>query len=95
MASLTASCGLQPVVVICANLICVAILTILFYLSNNLHQLSGTHRLLEVFVLAFAATPHRAAPAVRSSDRCPRLQMMWMSFGKMGGGGGMGQVRQH
>merc|ERR1711939_520380 len=53
----------KPVVVIVANLICVAILTILFFLTNNLHQLSGTHRFLEV---------------------------MWMSFGKMGGGGGMG-----
>lgn len=53
----------KPVVVIVTNLICVAILTILFYLTNNLHQLSGTHRFLEV---------------------------MWMSFGKMGGGGGMG-----
>merc|ERR1711871_1733496 len=53
----------KPVVVTCANLICVAILTILFYLTNNLHQLSGTHRLLE---------------------------LMWMSFGKMGAGGGMG-----
>jgi len=53
----------KPVVVIVANLICVSILTILFFLTNNLHQLSGTHRFLE---------------------------LMWMSFGKMGGGGGMG-----
>merc|ERR1711959_858278 len=54
----------KPVVVIVVNLICVFILTILFFITNNLNQLSGTHRLLE---------------------------MMWMSFGKMGGGGGMGQ----
>jgi len=53
----------KPVVIICANLICVFILTILFYLSDNLNQLSGTHRLLE---------------------------LMWLSFGKMGAGGGMG-----
>jgi hypothetical protein len=53
----------KPVSIICANLICVAILTVLFYLTGNLHQLSGMHRFLEI---------------------------MWMSFGKMGGGGGMG-----
>jgi len=53
----------KPVVIICANLICVTILTILFFLTNNLHQLSGVHRLLE---------------------------LMWLSFGKMGAGGGMG-----
>ena len=53
----------QPVVVIVANLSCVFILTFLFFITNNLHQLSGTHRFLE---------------------------LMWMSFGKMGGGGGMG-----
>merc|ERR1711907_783817 len=49
--------------IIILNLSCVAILTILFYITNNLHQLSGFHRFLE---------------------------LMWMSFGKMGGGGGMG-----
>jgi hypothetical protein len=53
----------KPVVVIVANLSCVFILTFLFFITNNLHQLSGTHRFLE---------------------------LMWMSFGKMGGGGGMG-----
>jgi len=52
----------KPVSIICANLICVFILTILFFLTGNLHQLSGVHRFLE---------------------------LLWMSFGKMGGGGGM------
>lgn len=49
--------------IILLNLGCVAVLTILFFLCNCLHQLSGVHRLLE---------------------------LMWMSFGKMGAGGGMG-----
>merc|ERR1712166_230745 len=49
--------------VIILNLSCVAILTILFFLCNCLHQLDGMHRFLET---------------------------MWMAFGKMGGGGGMG-----
>lgn len=60
----TTDAGAKPVVIIVANLTCVTILTILFFLTNNLHQLSGMHRLLEI---------------------------MWMSFGKMGAGGGMGQ----
>jgi hypothetical protein len=49
--------------IIFLNLGCVAALSIMFWLCNCLHQLSGTHKLLE---------------------------LMWMSFGKMGGGGGMG-----
>jgi len=53
----------KPTVVIVANLTCVFILTILFYITNNLHQLSGVHRFLEI---------------------------LCMSFGKMGGGMGMG-----
>jgi hypothetical protein len=44
----------KPVVVIIANLICVTILTILFYLTNNLHQLSGVHRFLEMFYMSLA-----------------------------------------
>lgn len=52
----------KTVSIICANLICVAILTILFFATGNLHQLSGGHRFLE---------------------------LLWMAFGKMGGGGGM------
>jgi len=49
--------------IIILNLGCVFILTVLFFVCNCLHQLSGFHRFLE---------------------------LMWMSFGKMGGGGGMG-----
>jgi len=52
----------KPVSVICANLICVFTLTICFFITGNLYQLSGMHRFLE---------------------------LLWMSFGKMGGGGGM------
>jgi len=52
----------KPVSIIVANLVCVFILTFLFFLTGNLHQISGLHRFLE---------------------------LLWMSFGKMGGGGGM------
>jgi len=49
--------------IIVLNLGCVFILTVLFFLCNCLHQMSGMHRFLE---------------------------LMWMAFGKMGGGGGAG-----
>merc|ERR1711871_1576473 len=52
----------KPISILVANLICVFVLTILFLITSNLHQLSGVHRFLEI---------------------------LWMSFGKMGGGGGM------
>jgi len=41
-------------VIFWANMICVLILTLLFYISNNLHQLSGIHRLLEMMYMSLA-----------------------------------------
>jgi hypothetical protein len=43
----------KPVCIIAANLICVAILSILFWITNCVHDLSGTHRFLETLWMAF------------------------------------------
>merc|ERR1711966_457189 len=55
--------GAKVTFIVVLNLGCVFVLTILFFLCNCLHQMSGMHRFLEI---------------------------VCMSFGKMGGGMGMG-----
>ena len=50
-----------------ANAICVVILTILFYLSNNLHQLSGLHRLLEMMYMSLAKMGAARTISVRTT----------------------------